>query len=71
MTVLTSTPRSPKPKVDELGADLFKGTFDPVEKAWRDAQMAEGQIPNIVLIGGSTKIPKIQMLLTETSTAKS
>jgi len=50
-------------KFEDLCADLFKGTLDPVEKAMKDAKMAKGQVSDIVLVGGSTRIPKIQKLL--------
>merc|ERR1712202_119141 len=47
----------------ELCSDLFKGTLEPVEKAMRDAKMDKSSINDIVLVGGSTRIPKIQKLL--------
>ncbi|XP_029453967.1 heat shock-related 70 kDa protein 2 [Rhinatrema bivittatum] len=50
-------------RFEELNADLFRGTLDPVEKALRDAKMDKGQVKEIVLVGGSTRIPKIQKLL--------
>uniref|UniRef100_A0A668TFU0 Ig-like domain-containing protein n=1 Tax=Oreochromis aureus TaxID=47969 RepID=A0A668TFU0_OREAU len=50
-------------RFEELNADLFRGTLDPVEKSLRDAKMDKGQIHDIVLVGGSTRIPKIQKLL--------
>merc|ERR1712008_311331 len=50
-------------KFEDLCADLFKGTLDPVEKAMKDAKMAKNAISDIVLVGGSTRIPKIQKLL--------
>merc|ERR1712002_1309016 len=50
-------------RFEELCSDLFRGTMDPVEKAMRDAKMDKGQIHDIVLVGGSTRIPKIQKLL--------
>merc|ERR1712126_168189 len=43
--------------------DLFKGTLEPVEKSMRDAKMDKSSINDIVLVGGSTRIPKIQKLL--------
>ena len=46
-----------------MNADLFRGTLDPVEKALRDAKLDKSQIHDIVLVGGSTRIPKIQKLL--------
>merc|ERR1712047_152451 len=50
-------------RFEELCADLFKGALDPVEKAMRDAKMDKSSINDIVLVGGSTRIPKIQKLL--------
>jgi len=50
-------------RLEELNADLFRGTLDPVEKALRDAKMTKGDINEIVLVGGSTRIPKVQKLL--------
>jgi len=50
-------------RFEELCSDLFKNTLDPVEKALRDAKMDKASIDDIVLVGGSTRIPKIQKLL--------
>ena len=50
-------------RFEELNADLFRGTLEPVEKALRDAKMDKPSIHDIVLVGGSTRIPKIQKLL--------
>ena len=50
-------------RFEELNGDLFRGTLEPVEKALRDAKFDKGQIHDIVLVGGSTRIPKIQKLL--------
>ncbi|KAJ8267109.1 hypothetical protein GJAV_G00138560 [Gymnothorax javanicus] len=50
-------------RFEELNADLFRGTLDPVEKSLRDAKLDKAQIHDIVLVGGSTRIPKIQKLL--------
>ena len=50
-------------RFEELCADLFKGTLEPVEKALRDSKMDKSSIHEIVLVGGSTRIPKIQKLL--------
>eukprot|EP00092_Neocalanus_flemingeri_P028982 GFUD01031465.1.p1 GENE.GFUD01031465.1~~GFUD01031465.1.p1 ORF type:complete len:692 (-),score=242.05 GFUD01031465.1:67-2142(-) len=50
-------------RFEELCSDLFKGTLEPVEKALRDAKMDKSGIDDIVLVGGSTRIPKIQKLL--------
>ncbi|XP_022920953.2 heat shock protein 68 [Onthophagus taurus] len=50
-------------RFEELCSDLFRGTLHPVEKALQDAKMDKGSIHDIVLVGGSTRIPKIQSLL--------
>jgi len=52
-------------RFEELCADLFRGTLEPVEKALRDAKMDKASIDDIVLVGGSTRIPKIQKLLSD------
>merc|ERR1712079_590426 len=50
-------------RFEELCSGLFKGTLEPVEKAMRGAKMDKSSINDIVLVGGSTRIPKIQKLL--------
>jgi L1 cell adhesion molecule like protein len=50
-------------RFEELNADLFRSTMEPVEKAIRDAKMDKALIHDIVLVGGSTRIPKVQKLL--------
>ncbi|XP_073838973.1 heat shock protein 70 cognate 4 [Musca autumnalis] len=50
-------------RFEELNADLFRSTMDPVEKALRDAKLDKSAIHDIVLVGGSTRIPKVQKLL--------
>ena len=50
-------------RFEELNQDLFRATLDPVEKALMDAKLSKGDIQEIVLVGGSTRIPKIQKLL--------
>ena len=52
-------------RFEELCADLFRGTLEPVEKALRDAKLDKSSIDEVVLVGGSTRIPKVQKLLTE------
>merc|ERR1712113_219248 len=44
---------------------MGKGTLEPVEKAMRDAKFDKSSINDVVLVGGSTRIPKIQKLLTD------
>jgi len=48
---------------ENINADLFKKAIEPVEKVLKDAKMSKTQIDEIVLVGGSTRIPKIQNLL--------
>lgn len=50
-------------KFEELNMDLFKKTLRPVENALADANLKKSDIHEIVLVGGSTRIPKIQELL--------
>merc|ERR1712003_110342 len=52
-------------RFEELCADLFRGTLEPVEKSLRDAKLDKTQIHELVLAGGSTRIPKVQKLLEE------
>ncbi|XP_063369970.1 heat shock protein 68-like isoform X1 [Cydia amplana] len=55
--------RISRARFEELNSDLFRGTLEPVEKALRDAKLDKSQIHDVVLVGGSTRIPKIQSLL--------
>ena len=50
-------------RFEELNADMFRGTMEPVEKSLRDAKLDKQAINDIVLVGGSTRIPKVQKLL--------
>jgi len=50
-------------RFEELNADLFRSTLQPVEQALKDAKLSKSQIDEIVLVGGSTRIPKVQRLL--------
>ncbi|KAJ8443543.1 hypothetical protein Cgig2_017026 [Carnegiea gigantea] len=50
-------------KFEELNMDLFKKTLGPVKRAIEDAGLKKTDIKEIVLVGGSTRIPKIQQLL--------
>ena len=52
-------------KFEELNADLFKKTLGPVQLALDDANKKKTEIDEIVMVGGSTRIPKIQELITE------
>ncbi|KAM0876146.1 hypothetical protein ACQ4PT_036355 [Festuca glaucescens] len=50
-------------RFEELNADLFRKTMAPVKKAMADAGLSKGDIDEVVLVGGSTRIPKVQQLL--------
>merc|ERR1711907_373208 len=50
-------------KFEELCMDLFKNTMKPVDKVLKDADLSKDQIHDVVLVGGSTRIPKVQQLL--------
>ena len=50
-------------RFEELCMDLFRKCMDPVEKCLRDAKMDKGAVHEVVLVGGSTRIPKVQQLL--------
>ncbi|KAK4282789.1 hypothetical protein QN277_014122 [Acacia crassicarpa] len=50
-------------RFEELNMDLFKKTMGPVKRALEDAGLKKSDISEIVLVGGSTRIPKVQQLL--------
>ncbi|KAF9277947.1 hypothetical protein BGZ88_000879, partial [Linnemannia elongata] len=50
-------------KFEELNMDLFKKTIKPVEQVLKDAGLSKGDIHDIVLVGGSTRIPKVISLI--------
>ena len=50
---------------EELCIDLFKKCLPPLEKALKDAKMTKNEVDEVLLIGGSTRIPKIQAMLKE------
>ena len=52
-------------RFEELCGDLFRGCLDPVEKVLRDAKMDKSSVHDVVLVGGSTRIPKVQKLLSD------
>ena len=52
-------------RFEELNLDLFKKTLGPVQKVMDDADMSKSEVDEIVLVGGSTRIPKVQALLKE------
>ncbi|XP_010931247.1 heat shock cognate 70 kDa protein 2 [Elaeis guineensis] len=50
-------------RFEELNMDLFKKCMEPVEKCLRDSKMAKSSVHEVVLVGGSTRIPRVQQLL--------
>jgi len=52
-------------KFEELCMDLFRQCMPPVESVLKDAEIGKGQVHEIVLVGGSTRIPKIQQMLSD------
>jgi len=52
-------------RFEEINATMFKSTLDPVEKVLKDAKISREKVDDIVLVGGSTRIPKIQALVSE------
>ncbi|KAG0669109.1 70-kilodalton heat shock protein [Maudiozyma exigua] len=52
-------------RFEELCADLFRSTLDPVKKVLRDSKLDKAQVDEIVLVGGSTRIPKVQKLVSD------
>ena len=52
-------------KFEELNQDLFSKCMEPVEKVLKDSKISKGQVNQIVLVGGSSRIPKIQELLSQ------
>merc|ERR1719428_478468 len=52
-------------RFEDLNMDYFKKCMEPCEKVMRDAKIAKGQVHEVVLVGGSTRIPKIQSMLSD------
>merc|ERR1711968_3901 len=50
-------------RFEELNMDLFRACLEPVEKVLKDGKLSKGQVHDVVLVGGSTRIPKVQELL--------
>jgi L1 cell adhesion molecule like protein len=50
-------------RFEELNGDLFRSTIQPVEKCFQEAKMDKAKIDDIILVGGSTRIPMVQKLL--------
>ncbi|WBW74499.1 Hsp70 family heat shock protein Ssa1 [Schizosaccharomyces osmophilus] len=52
-------------RFEELCSDLFRNTMEPVERVLRDAKVDKSSVDEIVLVGGSTRIPRIQKLVSD------
>jgi len=50
-------------KFEELNEDLFKKTIKPVENVLSDAKISKSKVDEVVLVGGSTRIPRVQQIL--------
>ena len=50
-------------KFEDLNSDLFRRTMEPLKRALSDADLKKGDIDEVVLVGGSTRIPKIQKMV--------
>ena len=60
---VTLSEKLTRAKFEELNADLFKGTLEPVKAVLEDAKLEKDDIDEVVLVGGSTRIPKVQALI--------
>ncbi|GMG19694.1 unnamed protein product [Ambrosiozyma monospora] len=52
-------------RFEDINSTLFKSTLEPVEKVLKDAKIGKSQVDEVVLVGGSTRIPKVQKLLSD------
>lgn len=52
-------------KFEELCGDIFRKTMEPVEQVLRDSKKSKSEVHEVVLVGGSTRVPKIQQLLSD------
>lgn len=52
-------------RFEDLNSDLFKSTLKPVDQVLKDAALAKSDVDEVVLVGGSTRIPKVQKLLSD------
>jgi len=52
-------------RFEDLCADLFRGTLEPVEKVLRDSKIDKGSVHEVVMVGGSTRIPKVNELVSQ------
>ncbi|KAG5355495.1 Heat shock protein [Yarrowia sp. C11] len=52
-------------RFEDINATLFKSTLDPVEKVLKDSKIDKSKVNEVVLVGGSTRIPKVQKMLSD------
>merc|ERR1712188_879 len=52
-------------RFEDLCADLFRATLEPVEKVLKDSKIDKGSVHEVVMVGGSTRIPKVNELITQ------
>lgn len=52
-------------KFEDLCGDYFRKSMEPVEQVLRDAKKSKSQVDEVVLVGGSTRVPKVQQLLSD------
>ena len=52
-------------RFEDINSALFKATMDPVEQVLKDSKISKEKVDEVVLVGGSTRIPKIQKLLSD------
>ena len=52
-------------RFEEMNMDYFRKCMEPVEKVLKDAKVSKGSVDKIVLVGGSTRIPKVQEMLSK------
>merc|ERR1711959_746471 len=57
--------RLSRAKFEELNGDYFKKSMDPVSQCLQDSGLSKSLIDEVVLVGGSTRIPKVQQLISE------
>jgi L1 cell adhesion molecule like protein len=58
-------------RFEEICSDIFRKIFEPIDKVLKDAEISKSKIDEIVLVGGSTRIPKVQKYLTDYFNGKS
>merc|ERR1712146_35799 len=52
-------------RFEDMNMDYFRKCMEPCEKVLRDAKISKGEVHEVVLVGGSTRIPKVQQMLSD------